>query len=344
MTEIIKHFQKSIVPTIDQPPPLHPDSLAAHIIYDHGASHTSIRTSDSPHLPLRNYTTQPPHRELYFPNGHSITAIGAAQLPVGPLTIPTDIYHDNDLSDSLFAVGQATARGCESHETDTIATLTLNGHPILRADKHPDSPHWTVPLDRFSPSPPTASAAMTHIPKSQSAHDRTLWCHASLGSPTLFLLQRAFDRHYFEYPWVTASDIRRYRPHTPATDKGHMAAQRQGYMSTKPLPPSPSPSTTLDPFPSPPLDTSDDTADPADDTGYSLLMHGTDIIHGDATGQFPVASSGGHKYILIMYYKGYIKLLPLKDKTGAEYARAYQEGIALFTSHGHTPSWIRLDN
>ena len=323
------------------------------LIYDHGASDNCIRRSDSVALPLTevSYATHP--RTLRFPNGATIASIGSANLPVGPLSLPADIYADADLERSLFSPGQATARGCESHETNTTATLTLHGETILTADKAPGSRHWLVDTARFPTNRQNPAASnMATVKPSQSIADRVLWCHASLGSPTPSLLQQAFDRGYVTFPGVTAADIRRHPPRTTATNKGHMSAQRKGYRSTDPFradaPARPGPAAVA-PLPEPAVvatveTSTDDFLLHWDQRAYSYIVARETTIHGDATGPFPVPSVGGYNYVLVMSYNNYQHLIPLKDRSGAEYARAYASGIEFFKRLGHSPSWIRIDN
>ena len=72
----------------------------------------------------------------------------------------------------------------------------------------------------------------------------------------------------------------------------------------------------------------------------------TGSIATDQTGQFPVLSSTGMRYVLVLYDYDSNAILSesLKNCTGTEIHRAYKKLHQLLVSHGLRPKLQRLDN
>ena len=72
----------------------------------------------------------------------------------------------------------------------------------------------------------------------------------------------------------------------------------------------------------------------------------TDKIYSDLTGQFPVQSSLGNKYILIMYHYDANAIIaePLKDRTAQSIANAHEKVYDYLTNRGLKPLFEVLDN
>jgi hypothetical protein len=69
-------------------------------------------------------------------------------------------------------------------------------------------------------------------------------------------------------------------------------------------------------------------------------------IYTDQTGRFPVISSKGNKYIMILYDydSNAILVQPIKDRTAPELLRAFQIMEQELVAHGLKPKLIELDN
>ena len=345
---ITKHIELILVPKQHAPnSSIHTAAANASLIADHGATDTCIRRTDASNLPLEHVNPTAPRTLLSFPNGSTVATYAHANLPLGPLRLPVGLYENKDLRHSLFAATQATERGCELHETNTGGTVTLGGKVILRSDKLPGSKLWTIPLERFWPDHSAATVAAAHmalVPHSRTIQERVAWCHASYGFPAVATLLSAFDAGIATFPGVLPADIRRYPPRSRATDAGHMAQQRKGYRSTQRSTQAHSVNSTTPGAPTAPTDPTE-LADFLHARAHSYILSRDDVVHGDATGRFPLPSTSGSNYVLVMTYRGYHKLLPLKDRSGVEYTRTYESGIRFFRDHhGHLGPWIRLDN
>ena len=99
-----------------------------------------------------------------------------------------------------------------------------------------------------------------------------------------------------------------------------MTQQRKGYKSTKPLthgskgaPVAPAEPEELVQF--------------LADKHYSYILSRSDGIHGDQATCFPSTSNDGMNHVLVMHFNGYNKLIPMNNRTGIEYVRAYELGI-----------------
>jgi hypothetical protein len=69
-------------------------------------------------------------------------------------------------------------------------------------------------------------------------------------------------------------------------------------------------------------------------------------IYTDQTGRFPVISSKGHKYIMILYdYDSNVILAqPIKDRTSPELLKAFQTMEQVLVAKGLKPKLMRIDN
>ena len=75
-------------------------------------------------------------------------------------------------------------------------------------------------------------------------------------------------------------------------------------------------------------------------------MDETHKIYTDQTGKFPIASSWGNKYILIMYvyYANSILVSPLKSRSGSHILEACTKQVEHLTNRGYMPQVHWLDN
>jgi hypothetical protein len=69
-------------------------------------------------------------------------------------------------------------------------------------------------------------------------------------------------------------------------------------------------------------------------------------IYTDQTGRFPVVSSKGNTYIMILYdyERNAILAQPIKDRTAPELLKAFQVMEQELVARGPTPKLMKLDN
>ena len=72
----------------------------------------------------------------------------------------------------------------------------------------------------------------------------------------------------------------------------------------------------------------------------------TGQIYTDQTGRFPIQSSRGYKYIMILYDHDSNAILaePMKSRSDHEMIRAYEKLHSYLTTRGLKPKLQRLDN
>ena len=76
------------------------------------------------------------------------------------------------------------------------------------------------------------------------------------------------------------------------------------------------------------------------------VVNATDKIYSDLTSKFPVQSTLGNKYILVVYNYDANAILaePLRDRSAAEIARAHQVLYTYLTDRGLKPNFEVIDN
>jgi hypothetical protein len=69
-------------------------------------------------------------------------------------------------------------------------------------------------------------------------------------------------------------------------------------------------------------------------------------LYTDLTGKFPVRSIKGNWYVMICYSYdwNYVKAVPMKSRSAAEWIKAYEHIHQKLTSRGFTPKLQTLDN
>ena len=94
--------------------------------------------------------------------------------------------------------------------------------------------------------------------------------------------------------------------------------------------------------------TTDPQQEPNNTSTHQLFATITDTgkIYTDQTGRFPVTSSSGNQYIMVLYKYDTNAILtePIKNRTGAEILRAYQKLHTYLTRRGFQPRTHWLDN
>ena len=83
-----------------------------------------------------------------------------------------------------------------------------------------------------------------------------------------------------------------------------------------------------------------------DETIYIIVHSIVDKIYSDQTGRFPVMSSKGYKYMMILYHYKTNSILaePLKSRHGKYMIQAYNNIISRLTKHQKLPSIHLMDN
>jgi hypothetical protein len=139
------------------------------------------------------------------------------------------------------------------------------------------------------------------------------------------------------WPGLTEEAIHKYLKITPATAMGHMHQKRQNIRSTSKIVEVTS-------------DLEDVSVTPVDTGEKTNLVYAVVIDQGqlytDLTGRFPVRSSKGNWYIMIVYSYdcNYIKPVAMKSRSASEWVKAFGEVFQELTSRGFKPKRQTMDN
>ena len=121
--------------------------------------------------------------------------------------------------------------------------------------------------------------------------DLVQFLHHAAFIPVTSTWTQAIDVGYFTtWPVLTSELVRKYLPKSLAAAKGHMRQDRQNIRSTKTAV---SPTTTLAPYPVEPQIRSHKV--------FLKTIKLTGNFSTDQTGSFPVMSSRGSKYLIVLF-------------------------------------------
>ena len=252
-----------------------------------------------------------------------------------------------NMSSTLISVGKLCDAGCTVHFHQHHCAVRLNNKIIMFGVRRGPNTLW-----EFRPSRPKPTlvpqANLTHrpsfLPASIKSNDVVAFHHAALGSPTFSTLQKALDNGYLSgFPGLSSQSLRRYPPFSAATIKGHQDLARKNVKSTKPKsesPPKPVDDTLSDFFPSSPSPSQRAHA------CYIALHEVTGQIYTDQTGRFPIPSSRGNNYLMILYDYDSNAILaePMTNRTSKEILAAYKRLVKKLADAGHHPKLQRIDN
>ena len=242
---------------------------------------------------------------------------------------------------SLLSIGQLCDANCEVIFSKENLTVRLGATVIMQGQRARSTGLWHIDIGHhdeqkiFATVPMSAVAPTTKIPKGNCSPktplvpsygipnhpgiepptcltaigtarpaDVVAFHHAALFSPALSTLELALQKGFLPpFPGLTLSALRRHPPQSSATIKGHLDQIRKNLRSTKKK------SKSVEPTSAPDHEVTDDwhpTSDPSNKRTnhcYVALIkpERSGQIHSDLTGRFPIASSTGNNYLLIVY-------------------------------------------
>ncbi|KAL7487503.1 hypothetical protein ACHAW6_013082 [Cyclotella cf. meneghiniana] len=226
---------------------------------------------------------------------------------------------------------------------DTDVLITCQGKPLLIGVQN-EHGRCRIPLIQHSgqwqPRTPSKKAS-TVLSQANNVYDlpstkqAIKWMHAIGRYPVKSTWLKSVQAgNFVGWPLLTAKNIQKYYPDSAETPKGHLNQIRKNVRSTKPKPP------------------------PFEDV-HSNQLHGRkvqdvytytyqvhDTIFTDQTGQFPVRSQAGNKYIMVMVEidSSTILVEPIKNRTDTKLTRAYSALMLRLQRAGVTPHKHVLDN
>jgi hypothetical protein len=120
--------------------------------------------------------------------------------------------------------------------------------------------------------------------------------HRACFSPPISTWTQAIEKNFFAtWPGLTANTIRKYLPKSLATVKGYLKAAPKNLRSTSKTRP------TLAPTDANTAMTTPTSSHVQTHLVYTKVILITGQIHFNKTGRFPVTSSRGNQYIMIVY-------------------------------------------
>jgi hypothetical protein len=180
------------------------------------------------------------------------------------------------------------------------------------------------------------------MPQSPRPAQLMQFLHAACFSPSASTWTKAISNgHFLTRPLLTSDNVRNFLPKSTATTMGHQDQNRKNLRSTQPS----TTDTTNDDFCATP--TIDDGAKTystfASVIGVSAT---TGKVYTDQTGCFPIQSSKGHNYIMVLYDYDSNTILAerLRNRTAPELLRGYNKMHQELVSRGLQPQLQRLDN
>ena len=289
-----------------------------------------------------------------LPNGDAITSTHTAILNIP--TVPStarDAHVFPQLTGSLLSIGKLTDAGLTAtYRSDRVFITNSEGDILLTGRRSPTTQLWMIDME--NPNPPISSMPALHaastVIRNENDWQLVSFYHAALGSPSISTMITAAELGYLHcLPLLSVQKIRRNRPHTIPTAKGHLDQTRQNYKSTKShFPPAAVASIPLSAAAAPSVDDDSESAFPVTAPVSNTVYTHIEATHQnfmDTTGRFPVQSRSGFEYILVMFNQdlNYIHVEPMRRGKG-RLLDAYRRGHQFFKAKGYQPKYERLDN
>jgi hypothetical protein len=261
-----------------------------------------------------------------MPNGTTIQSSHTCDLLLADLPPQARKAHilPGLVHNSLISVGKLCNIGCDVTFTQEQVTVSRDGTCVMYGSRDPRSRFWRVDLKKKFE---TTNVQCDHAHDNSNQKDLINYLHAACFSPVKSTWIKAIKNgHFTSWPGLTESK-------STSTTKGHLNQQRQHARSTK--------------VKDPKVIMEETDLDQGIKTQYVYAITiDAGQIYTDQTGQFPVVSSKGNKYIMILYDydSNAIMVQPIKDRTAPGLLRAFQVSEQELVARGHTPKLMKLDN
>ena len=294
-------------------------------VLDSGATSTFIKPEHGA-IP----TGEKSNKIVRVPNGQSMIASEKAMLPNKKLR---DEARECDIlpglhKDSLISVGKLADAGYYTifmpgnqgvQVIDGTKTkMCLPGEAILRGWRDHQG-LWRVPIaeEEYALPDEDLEESLNNVFDLPSLEQTIRYLHACAGFPTRRTWIKAIKKgNYVGWPVLTEQNVNKYFPESTETVKGHMNHQRQGVRSTKRKPQDPED-----------IDTKSEVGKKERDiyTKVIDLWDQKETIYTDQTGNLPVQSRSGNRFIMVMVAidSNAILVTPVKDHTDQQLRNAY---------------------
>jgi hypothetical protein len=259
---------------------------------------------------------------------------------------------DNLKSGSLISIGQLCNDKCVALFTKYDVKILKHGKVIITGKRNAKNGLWNIPLAPKDNSSPTIHPQPTNRPPHhangaiqnlQTKEDLAGYLHGCNLSPLPSAFLRAVQRgHYKSLPGLTPSLISKHLPKALATSKGHLPMQQKNIRSTKLDANVLALNVSLD------ISPSQEPSNERTRAVFATMLHATNLhkSYSDQTGKFPIQSSRGYNYVMILYNYNSNAILskPLKTRRAGELTNAWTSLHARLQMHGYAPQLHILDN
>ena len=196
---------------------------------------------------------------------------------------------------------------------------------VLQGTRSPADKMWYIELedDKLTNSKRQVNSAYEINKKEEIIK----YLSAAMWNPVPQTWMQAIEAGFFAtWPGLTSKLVRKYLTRTVETDKGHLRADRKNARSTK-------------------VQESQATSKRSNEF-YAKTIELNGKVFSDQTGRFPVTSSKGNKYIMVMcdHDSNAILTKPLKSKSATEHLQAIKEVHACLNQKGIHPKVHIMDN
>ena len=323
------------------------------ITYDSGADGHYISEMDraTVGLPILRKS----NKRVGVANGGTSQAKHVTTLPFSQLSDKANTADTfEDFPHSLMSVGKTaddgtisifTKDGVTVHkETDVL--IKCQGEPILIGvrDEHG---RYRIPLmqqrGQWQPRKPT-NRVRRALEQANSVYDlpsieqAIKWMHAVCGYPVKSTWLRAVKAgNFVGWPLLTEKNVNKYYPDTDETQKGHLNQTRKNTRSTKGARAAVA------------FEICNAAARLRGKKENDIYISTYDVretIYSDQTGQYPVRSQRGNKYIMVLVEidSNAILVEPMKSREDKEMIRAYDALVQRLQAAGIKPRKHVLDN
>jgi hypothetical protein len=268
-----------------------------------------------------------------MPNGTTIQSSHTCDLLLADLTPQARQAHifPGLVHNSLISVGQLCDNGCNVTFTQEQVMVSKNRKCVMYGSRDPRSRLWRVDLkQRFE----TNQLQYNHAHDNNSQKDLINYLHAACFSRVKSTWITAIKNgHFTSWQGLTKHAVEKKLSKSTSTTKGNLNKKRQNARTTK--------------VKDPKVIMTEPDLDQGINTQYVYAATiDAGQIYTDQTGRFPVVSSKGNKYIIILYDYDSNAILaqPIKDRTAPELLRAFQVMEQELVARGLKPKLTKLDN
>lgn len=245
---------------------------------------------------------------------------------------------------TLLSLGQLCDDDCIAVFTKYDVQILKEGQIIIKGKRTP-SGLWTAATtcaERQETQPDQQVNGI--VTAKQTKQELARYLHACAFSPTVSTWKKAITKgHFASWPGLTEELITKHFAPTDANSLGHMKAKKRSTKRTNPNATPPAP----DPFiPNLDFEPTQEENNDATHNLFATMWETDERTYSDQTGQFPVESTRGNKYIFIVYSydSNAIMCTAIKSRQARAITAAWVDCYKRLQMSGYAPKLHILDN